>query len=254
MICRRTSRRSNGGGTGRPRDQPRTTLPAFRHEVHTLTLRGARGDRPAPAGCSGSNAVGPAVRVRDACRNLDPCHTRRRRQPRRNSSGSRAGEPGRARSQGTRVPAPVGPPHAPRWVPSQVPRSLDAALLTGWVRAATEALERHRAEMDRINVFPVPDGDTGTNLLLTMRSAAESLRRGPRDGKSAGSIDDDPAVGPAPVAGAPASPRPRRCDAERSSGPRAHRPRPHRPTGHRRPRWPPRWPGGRCSGPAGTPG
>jgi uncharacterized protein len=84
-----------------------------------------------------------------------------------------------------------------------VPRSLDAALLTGWVRAATQALERHRAEMDRINVFPVPDGDTGTNLLLTMRSAAESLRRGPRDGKPAGSIDGDPAVGPDPGAGAP---------------------------------------------------
>ncbi len=76
-----------------------------------------------------------------------------------------------------------------------MPRSLDAALLTGWVRAATQALERHRAEMDRINVFPVPDGDTGTNLLLTMRSAAESLRRGPRDGKPAGAVDDEPAAG-----------------------------------------------------------
>ena len=86
-----------------------------------------------------------------------------------------------------------------------MPRSLDAALLTGWVRAATQALERHRAEIDRINVFPVPDGDTGTNLLLTMRSAAESLRRGPRDGKSAGAVDDDPAAGaPDGLNGAPA--------------------------------------------------
>ena len=73
----------------------------------------------------------------------------------------------------------------------RVPRSLDAALLTGWIRAATQALERHRAEMDRINVFPVPDGDTGTNLWLTMRSAAESLRRG---GKPPG---DGAGVGPA---------------------------------------------------------
>ena len=62
-----------------------------------------------------------------------------------------------------------------------MPPTLDAALLTGWVKAAIKALERHRAEMDRINVFPVPDGDTGTNLLLTMRSAAESLRRTARD-------------------------------------------------------------------------
>ncbi len=76
-----------------------------------------------------------------------------------------------------------------------MPPTLDAALLTGWVRAATKALERHRAEMDRINVFPVPDGDTGTNLLLTMRSAVESLRRAPRDegagSGEAGSPDPD---------------------------------------------------------------
>lgn len=55
-----------------------------------------------------------------------------------------------------------------------MPPTLDSALLTGWMRAALQALERHRAEIDRINVFPVPDGDTGTNLLLTMRSATEA--------------------------------------------------------------------------------
>jgi DAK2 domain fusion protein YloV len=59
-----------------------------------------------------------------------------------------------------------------------VPATLDSALLTGWAQAATQALERHRAEIDRINVFPVPDGDTGTNLLLTMRSAAEAVPPG----------------------------------------------------------------------------
>ena len=80
-----------------------------------------------------------------------------------------------------------------------MPRSLDAALLAGWVRAATLALERHRAEMDRINVFPIPDGDTGTNLLLTMRSAAESLRRtGGRDGKP-GDRGADPVADPPTV-------------------------------------------------------
>ncbi|MHA6623619.1 DAK2 domain-containing protein [Pseudonocardia sp. DLS-67] len=62
-----------------------------------------------------------------------------------------------------------------------MPPILDAALLTGWTRAATTALERHRAEIDRINVFPVPDGDTGTNLLLTMRAAADAVRRVVRD-------------------------------------------------------------------------
>ncbi len=33
----------------------------------------------------------------------------------------------------------------------------------------------HRAELDRINVFPVPDGDTGTNLALTLRSMADAV-------------------------------------------------------------------------------
>jgi uncharacterized protein len=66
-----------------------------------------------------------------------------------------------------------------------VPPILDAALLTGWTRAATSALERHRAEIDRINVFPVPDGDTGTNLLLTMRAAADAMRRAVRENGAA---------------------------------------------------------------------
>ena len=39
--------------------------------------------------------------------------------------------------------------------------------------AATECLERYRDAINALNVFPVPDGDTGTNMLLTMRSAME---------------------------------------------------------------------------------
>jgi hypothetical protein len=62
-----------------------------------------------------------------------------------------------------------------------VPSTLDIALLTRWTRAATAALERHCAEIDRINVFPVADGDTGTNLLLTMRAAADAVRRSARE-------------------------------------------------------------------------
>jgi DAK2 domain fusion protein YloV len=70
-----------------------------------------------------------------------------------------------------------------------VPPILDAALLTGWTRAATSALERHCAEIDRINVFPVPDGDTGTNLLLTMRAAADAVRRAVREnGRGASAV------------------------------------------------------------------
>ena len=53
--------------------------------------------------------------------------------------------------------------------------TLDALLLERWAEAATASLERHRVEIDRINVFPVPDGDTGTNMLLTMRSATAAV-------------------------------------------------------------------------------
>lgn len=42
--------------------------------------------------------------------------------------------------------------------------------------AGVHNVERHRAELDRINVFPVPDGDTGTNLALTLRSIATAVR------------------------------------------------------------------------------
>jgi uncharacterized protein len=54
--------------------------------------------------------------------------------------------------------------------------TLDAVLLEGWADAAVAALERHCAEIDRINVFPVADRDTGTNLLLTMRAATAAVR------------------------------------------------------------------------------
>ena len=56
-------------------------------------------------------------------------------------------------------------------------RTLDAALLARWAAAAVAALEGHRAEIDRINVFPVADRDTGTNMLLTMRAAAAACGR-----------------------------------------------------------------------------
>jgi DAK2 domain fusion protein YloV len=38
-----------------------------------------------------------------------------------------------------------------------------------------QALERFRPELDSLNVFPVPDGDTGTNLLHTQRAVVEAL-------------------------------------------------------------------------------
>jgi len=44
---------------------------------------------------------------------------------------------------------------------------------------ATNWLEKSASEIDALNVFPVPDGDTGTNMLLTMRSSMEEAYRTP---------------------------------------------------------------------------
>jgi DAK2 domain fusion protein YloV len=42
-------------------------------------------------------------------------------------------------------------------------------------RSALRNLEAHRQRIDDLNVYPVPDGDTGTNLVLTLRSIVEAL-------------------------------------------------------------------------------
>ena len=43
------------------------------------------------------------------------------------------------------------------------------------LEASTTWLERHVQTINALNVYPVPDGDTGTNMLLTMRAALEEL-------------------------------------------------------------------------------
>jgi DAK2 domain fusion protein YloV len=47
--------------------------------------------------------------------------------------------------------------------------------VTALARAALASLEANRSRLDDLNVYPVPDGDTGTNLTLTARSVVESL-------------------------------------------------------------------------------
>jgi DAK2 domain fusion protein YloV len=50
------------------------------------------------------------------------------------------------------------------------------------VAGARASIEASRRRIDDLNVYPVPDGDTGTNLTLTVRSVAEALERdGPDD-------------------------------------------------------------------------
>jgi len=50
---------------------------------------------------------------------------------------------------------------------------------------ATDWLEKSVSDIDALNVFPVPDGDCGTNMLLTMRSSIEDAYRAPDRSASA---------------------------------------------------------------------
>src|SRR4029078_5369569 len=50
-------------------------------------------------------------------------------------------------------------------------RRLDASALRDWAHTAVGDLITHTDEINRLNVFPVADADTGTNMLFTMRAA-----------------------------------------------------------------------------------
>jgi DAK2 domain fusion protein YloV len=54
-------------------------------------------------------------------------------------------------------------------------RTCDGHDLQACVWAGLAWLERHYEEVNALNVFPVPDGDTGTNMMLTMRSAHDEV-------------------------------------------------------------------------------
>ncbi|KUO17938.1 DAK2 domain-containing protein [Streptomyces dysideae] len=59
---------------------------------------------------------------------------------------------------------------------AQVPQTFfDALAVRTWCGLALEALGRAREEIDAINVYPVADGDTGTNLYLTVESAVAAV-------------------------------------------------------------------------------
>ncbi|MGV9276651.1 DAK2 domain-containing protein [Streptomyces griseosporeus] len=59
---------------------------------------------------------------------------------------------------------------------AQVPQTFfDALAVRTWCGLALDALGRAREEIDAINVYPVADGDTGTNLYFTVESAAAAV-------------------------------------------------------------------------------
>ncbi|GAB3907281.1 DAK2 domain-containing protein [Kibdelosporangium lantanae] len=63
-------------------------------------------------------------------------------------------------------------------------QALDAAAIRRWAAVCVRSLDAQREAINNINVFPVADGDTGSNLLSTMRSALEALLRAPVDERS----------------------------------------------------------------------
>jgi len=58
--------------------------------------------------------------------------------------------------------------------------TLDGRDARRWAAQALSTLGRFREEIDELNVFPVPDGDTGTNLYLTLEAACAEARELPR--------------------------------------------------------------------------
>ena len=59
-----------------------------------------------------------------------------------------------------------------------LPQELDGTRLALALRSGIHRLLSREEVINKINVFPVPDGDTGTNLALTLQAVLESLRAG----------------------------------------------------------------------------
>lgn len=55
--------------------------------------------------------------------------------------------------------------------------TIDGLLWSKLVVASSRYLDNRKSNVDALNVFPVPDGDTGTNMSLTMASAARSIQQ-----------------------------------------------------------------------------
>src|SRR3989475_7236623 len=59
---------------------------------------------------------------------------------------------------------------------SRRPAGVDGPLFKQALLGSMTGLPATKGEVNRLNVFPVPDGDTGTNMLLTLQSAVEDIK------------------------------------------------------------------------------
>ena len=56
-------------------------------------------------------------------------------------------------------------------------KTINGAMFSKMVNNASRLLDINRDKIDSLNVFPVPDGDTGTNMSLTMKSAIKEVKQ-----------------------------------------------------------------------------
>ncbi len=63
-----------------------------------------------------------------------------------------------------------------------VPHGISLDTVLRFVDVATDTLAEAREEIDALNVYPVPDGDTGTNMFMTMSAARDAIRTAVADG------------------------------------------------------------------------
>ncbi len=57
-------------------------------------------------------------------------------------------------------------------------QTIDAALFKSMIMSGAALLEQNKQHINDLNVFPVPDGDTGTNMSLTLNSGVAALKNG----------------------------------------------------------------------------
>src|SRR5437588_12440918 len=56
------------------------------------------------------------------------------------------------------------------------PSRVDGQVFKQGLLGSLANLASKQEEVNRLNVFPVPDGDTGTNMLLTLQSAVDDIK------------------------------------------------------------------------------
>ncbi len=54
---------------------------------------------------------------------------------------------------------------------------INGTCLRNAIISGANNIAKHKTSVDELNIFPVPDGDTGTNMSMTMSSAAAALKK-----------------------------------------------------------------------------